>query len=143
MTQHFEPRLRQMKLAMLADLMKFNFRSDSVEAFEKALIEWEHEVRRYALVFTKTVGEELKIAIILESCPDDLKQFLSLTLPQGEHMVPQNVYIIQFFIHVSPPSIRQAQTSNTTEAVASLSSAAPALPDARRGGMLPALKLWT
>jgi hypothetical protein len=74
-----EPKLRQRGLAMLAGVMDYSFVSVSSREFETKLLDWEAVMVRYEAASGQDKDDDLKIAVLLKSCPMELSTYLELT----------------------------------------------------------------
>ena len=80
LVREYEPNVAGRRLAMLSGIMTANglkkVRNES--DYLTALSEWEDEVESYQKLTGVTLDEAIKVAILTDAAPDDLKQHIQI-----------------------------------------------------------------
>jgi hypothetical protein len=81
LAREYDSRLPQQRLTTLQELLRFPMGNDE-ESFRVAWAKWEVEIARYEANFGRRVDDELKVAVVLEKAPAQLRQHLLLNSGQ-------------------------------------------------------------
>ena len=77
LVQEYEPKTKNRTLGMLQSIMSPTFGKDPTQ-FMIDLVKWENEIRQYGELSGKTFDDDLKVALVTESAPTEIKLHIKI-----------------------------------------------------------------
>ena len=77
LVQEYEPKTKNRTLGMLQSIMSPTFGKDPTQ-FMIDLVKWENEIRQYGELSGKTFDDDLKVALVTEQAPTEIKLHIQI-----------------------------------------------------------------